>query len=292
MICSLIDNETGEVINGNVKVDKMEDIQRRRQMAEKDKLLKEYKEMQQKYLGNFVFFIFKNLQSLEEILSDADLVKFIYIGTYVKNNGALMMDNNITYIDKKRFRNLINVSNRIFRNFYNKLIDNNLLKEDDKKLYINLNYFWRGRESIYKKYMGHKLKDFTRIYIKATRDLYEQTESKNHKKLSMIYKLIPFVNWKFNILAENIEETDKSKVKALSINDILQILNYSKNNLTRFKNDFYGLRYNNYKIFGTFLTNAKYKDNPTYINPIVLYRGNNIEELGVLINMFELKVLE
>jgi hypothetical protein len=134
--------------------------------------------------------------------------------------------------------------------------------------------------------------DFTRIYIQTTRDLYLNTTSKNHKKLSIVYKLLPYINWKYNILAKNINETEKERINPLSVKDILDILRYSNNNLTRFKKEFYSLTYNQYQVFGTFQTKAEYKTSTIYLNPLVAYRGNDIEELRTLINMFEIQPIQ
>ena len=289
--CMLIDNETGEVIDENFRIDELEDQERKRKMAEKDRLSREFKEKQSEYLGNFIFYIFKNIENFKDILTDADLVKFIFCGTYIKHNGALMLDNNTTYIDKKRLNELLQVSNTIFNRFYKKLIKNKLILEENNKIYINLNIFWRGKKTEYKKITKIKLKDFTRIYIKTARELYLNYKNKNHKKLAMIYKLIPFLNWKYNILCSNPNEENKNNIDALTIEDIMDELNYSKSNITRFKHDFYSLKYNDYQIFKTLQSDENYKNSIILVNPLVIYGGNDINNLQYLINLFNIKPL-
>lgn len=286
--CTVIDNETGEVLSENFRVDELEDIQSKKAFAQKDKSSKEFKELQDRISGNFVFFIFKNMEYLKEVLNDNDLVKFIYIGTYVKKEGVLMLDNNLTYIDKRRLRSLLNVGDKAFKEFYNKMLENNLMKEHEGKIYINFYYFWRGKESDYKKFTNTKLEDFTRIYTKATREMYEETTPRQHKKLAIIYKLLPYTNWKYNMLCENINETDSTKINALSVSDIMDILGYYKTNITRFKKDFYSLKYKEYPIFKTVQGAMGYGNSIIIVNPLVFYRGNKIEELQGLIAIFNI----
>lgn len=287
--CTVINNETGEIINENFKIQEIEDTIRKKEYAEKDKLSKEFKDLQQEYLGSFIFYMFKDMQSLQNILTDADLVKFIYIGSYIKNNGALMMDNNITYIDKKKLRHLLQVSDKPFKQFYDKLIENKLLLEKDNNLYINLNFFWRGKENTYKNFTGNKLKDYSRVYIKTIRQLYDNMPKNNHKRIAMVYKLLPYVNWKYNVLCKNIDETEKSNIDVLTIGDVVDLLSYDKTHITRFKKDFYSLKYNNYNIFVSIQHEPNYLQSIILVNPLLFYRGNDIKELEYLITLFSLK---
>lgn len=287
--CTVIDNETGEVLSENFRVDELEDIQSKKAFAQKDKSSKEFKELQDRISGNFVFFIFKNMEYLKEVLNDNDLVKFIYIGTYVKKEGVLMLDNNLTYIDKRRLRSLLNIGDKAFNTFYNKMLENNLMKEHEEKIYINFYYFWRGKESDYKKFTNMNLEDFTRVYTKATRELYIQTPTRSHKKLAIVFKLLPYVNWKYNILCKNTNETDENKLEILTIADIIDLLNYNKSQMARFKNDFYSLKYNDYNIFASVQKQSDYLKSFILVNPLVYYRGNDIEQLQYLITLFKIK---
>ncbi|GAA0723659.1 hypothetical protein GCM10008905_16540 [Clostridium malenominatum] len=287
--CTLIDNATGEVLSEDFKITELQDIRERKVFAQKDKLSKEFKELQDKISGNFVFFIFKNMEFLKENLNDNDLVKFIYIGTYVKKEGVLMLDNNVTYIDKRRLRSLLNVGDKAFNTFYNKMLENNLMKEHDGKLYINFYYFWRGKESDYKKFTNVNLEDYTRIYTKATRELYNQIPGRGHKKLAIVFKLLPYVNWKYNILCKNTNEVDENKLEVLTIADIVELLNYNKTQMARFKSDFYSLKYNEYNVFASVQKQSDYLKSFILVNPLIYYRGNDIEQLQYLVTLFKIR---
>lgn len=288
-----IDENTGEIIGDMVSkkfsVMTEEDMKNRRKHAEKDKLTEIFKQMQSEYCGNFVFFIFKNMNFLNEILNDNDLVKFIYIGTYVKRDGYLIEDNNVTYITKKHLEKLLNVSRNRFAEFYNKLVDNNLIYEEVEKLRINLDYFYKGNKGNYKTLTNSKLDDFTRIYIDTTRKLYLNTPIREHKQLAIIYKLLPFVNWKYNILCQNINETDKNRLEVLTVRDVMTIFGFHEKQYKRFAENFYSLKCGELQIFRSVQYTACALDNFIVVNPLVFFRGNDIEDLQYLCTLFDIK---
>jgi hypothetical protein len=128
--------------------------------------------------------------------------------------------------------------------------------------------------------------------INNSRDRLVKFSTSDSFYTTVIFDKKSIINWKYNILAKNINETEKERINPLSVKDILDILRYSNNNLTRFKKEFYSLTYNQYQVFGTFQTKAEYKTSTIYLNPLVAYRGNDIEELRTLINMFEIQPIQ
>ena len=131
----LVDENTGEII-GKQNIDTITDVKRKKRNLEKSKLSKEYKNMQDEYLGKFVYLIMDKFEDLQEFLTDTELTRFIILGTYVKHNGYLMLDNNRTYIKKNMLGNILNMSNKNANIIYNKLIDKELLRENEGKIQI------------------------------------------------------------------------------------------------------------------------------------------------------------
>lgn len=286
---SLINNVTGQVIYDDFKVETLKDKERKTKAFRGKKEYDEFKELQEKVLGNFVFFMFESIEHLNNILTDSELVKFIFIGTYVKQDGYLKLDNNFTYIDKSRLRQLLNINNKNFNIVFNKFISEELLKEDDKgNILINMLYFYRGYEKEYKKLTNINLDDFSRIYTKATRNLYMDTKSTKHKQLAIAYKLLPYVNWRYNVLCSNTNEQDKSKIEVLNISDVVDVLGLSKSNITRFKNDFYGISVGEKQLFLTVQKTSDYNKSFICVNPLVYYRGSKPSDLQFLVDLFDL----
>lgn len=288
---TLIKNDTGEIVDENFGFETLEDREHKKKCAIKAKDFEEFKQFQKDKMGNFIFFLYNSLDDLKKVLSDADLCKYIYLATYIKKTGYLMLDNNKTYMNKKKMQEILLVATPNFTKFYNNLIENKLLIEEEKskKYKINIDIFWRGYEKDYKKLTGNKLEDFTRIYIDATRELYSLNYKKT-KKLAIAYKLLPYVNWKFNVLCSNVKEIDKNKINPLTIKDVMNITGYSQNHLSNFKKDFYGIKFYDYVLFKTLQDNPDYVTSTILVNPLFAYRNKEMEEVQGLFAIFDIKV--
>ena len=287
--CYIIEQETGEILNDNFVIDELEDQERKRKGAIKAKDFEEYKEIQSEIMGNFIFFLYKNMDKLKELLTDAEIVKYIYLATYTKKDGYLISDNNNTYIDKKKMQELLLLSKNPFLKFYNKLIKNKLLLEEKKsKIYkINIDMFWRGKRTDYKQQTGTEMIDYIRLYINATRFLYTQNQ-KNCRKLIVAYQLLPYTNWKYNVLCTDVKEVDKKKIKPLTIKDVMSILNYDKTHAARFKKYFYDIKYGENVLFKTIQDQPEWNTSIILVNPMFAYRNKNLQDLGENFNIFDI----
>ena len=114
--CTLINNETGEVLTEDYKITELEDQQKSRKFAEKKQLDREFRTYQQEYLGYFVFFMFDNIDKLTEVLSDANLMRFLYLGTYTKKDGHLKFENE-NIITKKHVKGILKIGDTAFKSF-------------------------------------------------------------------------------------------------------------------------------------------------------------------------------
>jgi hypothetical protein len=289
--CTLIDNETGEVLTETFKITELEDLQRAKKFAEKKKLDEQFRTLQQEYLGYFVFFIFENLNKLTDIMTDFDLMRFLYLGTYTKRDGVLKFENG-NIITKKHIKKLLKINDTSFSIFWKLITENKLIVEgQESKVSINLEYFYRGSEREYRQITDKKFGDkFTRIYIETTRYLYENTNQRSLKKLAIIYKVLPLINWKYNILCANPKEIDKSIIEPYTLLDMSNYLGYDKTHISRFKKDIHSLTYKGKDIFMRIGKNENVNQDYIVVNPLFYYRGNKLEELDYLITMFGLKL--
>ncbi len=287
--CTMINNATGEIMNDSFKMDEFSDMQRRKDSAIKSKLDNEFKALQQEYLGSFVFFLFSDIGTLASILNDNDLVKFIYLGTYVKSDGALRLDNNKTCITKDMLKALLGVSINNAKDFYKTMREKNLITQNkDGELRINPLYFFRGKDRDYKKLTGEKLKEFARLYTKSTRALYEETNSRNFKGLAMTYKLLPFTNWKFNVLCENINETNEESIKPLNLYKVCELLGWNKKNMKKLLLDLMATKVQGYNVFLRVGHEWDIMTDNIIVNPLVYYRASEPTELSRLISLFKI----
>ena len=130
--------------------------------------------------------------------------------------------------------------------------------------------------------------DYIRLYINATRFLYTQNQ-KNCRKLIVAYQLLPYTNWKYNVLCTNVKEVDKKKINPLTINDILNILKYDKTNISKFKKYFYNIKYGENVLFKTVQDQPEWKTGSiVYVNPMFAYRNKTLKDLGESFSIFDI----
>lgn len=285
-----VDNETGEIIEKRKPKTTiamtLESYKNIENYYEKMENIKNFYAFQSEYLGRFVFLIHKNMDKLSSILTDGELVKYIYIGTFTKKDRLLMLDDNKTIITKNMMKKMLKTGDNVFYPFFNKCIEHNLMFEVEDKIYMNFDYFFTGNKEEYELTNSEKLEQYTRLYTISTRALYETTKGKTKDSLAIAYKLLPKVNWRYNILCYNPEETDTELVKPFTIGDVMKMLGYDKSHLARFKKKFYGVNFLDYSVFASVQKAPEYQDSIILVNPLVYYGGNDFKHIQYLGNLF------
>ena len=115
----------------------------------------------------------------------------------------------------------------------------------------------------------------------AVQEIYKKAKPTEHTKLALLFDLLPFLNFKHNIICRKPKEEDITKVEAFTLYELAQLLNV---NQTRLKNQLFKLRVDDEEVIGLF-------SRPTgmhiYVNPKVYYKGNNVDDIKALMNMFK-----
>lgn len=280
-----INEETGEFIryDESVRVITKSDEVKSLNFTVKIKNDSSFRTMQNDYLGMFVFYVYNNIDTLEEKLGSSDCVKFIFLGSYVKDDGYLRHDNKNTNMTKKDIEKIMKLSKSSFAVFYKKLLEFNLLVVNDYGIKINSEYFKRGKQNK----TLHKEEGIVRIYTSHTRQLYNDTNKSSLRKLIIIYKLLPLVHWSHNSICYNPNEINIDDVVPMKIGDVSDYLGYDKTHITRFEKDLYSLKIGDNFVFGTFRVGAK-ENTHIVVNPRIYHKGNNEDGLRWLVDSFGL----
>lgn len=163
-----------------------------------------------------------------------------------------------------------------------KLINLGLLivDEETKELSINIRYCHKGK-------IKNSLKgESIRVFEKAIQEIYIDSLPKEHKRLGIFIKLIPFLNTQHNILCFNTEEERAIMINPLSIQDICKIVNHTVKNARRLEGELLKTTVNEQPLL---MKHTKFNSVVYSINPKLFYKGNNIEQLTALINLFYVK---
>lgn len=227
--------------------------------------------------GKFYFSFYKLLPDIGKQY----LFRFIYLCTYLKyNDNKLMINKNNKYIPlyEQDLQDILKLSTREYQYTKKALIDNKLIYIDKEKIVcINNNIAIRGN-------IGNTKKDYIRIFNNSIQDIYNKSLPKEHKRLYLFIELLPYVNYNLNVLCFNPEETTPELIKPLTLEDMTKILNmYKGNNKYKLQKLLLNTFVNNTKVM---MINKDYKKEFYIINPCIYYKGNKIENINYLNNLF------
>ena len=251
-----------------------------------------------KKLGGFIQVCYvKNQLLFNDLnLNKATISRFLYLATYIDYNDReenvlvkYTKNNKIEYMSKRDMKYLLNLGDTAFKSFYKEIKEKELLFEANNKIYLNPIYVNKGNSKF-------KDKEYTRIFIDTTRDLYEHCKPRQHKHLSYVYQLLPFLHYDTNILCRNPEEIDINKLDRLHFTDICEMLNLSgdKGNMDKLKKDlfkFYITKDDKKYYFLAYITVKQEIGTRSYyvVNPYVIWKGKNLQVANDIIGYLMLR---
>lgn len=247
---------------------------------------------------NFCFLYYNQEKPLfeNENISKANISRLIYLATFIDYDS-----NRLVHPERlgrklpftlNDIKNKMKLSKRVFNEFKNELLNAEILYIEDDGFYISKEYFCKGEVN---KNIG---KNYIRMYINTIRALYINcVDSKEHKSLSTIFQLIPYLDIETNILCFNPNKNEELKV--LTLKDISKILNYSDGGLKKFEENLMkfqitktydsGEIYDYHLIYRVSLHSYGINSECYIINPLCFYGGTNdnvFKELMLLLQAF------
>lgn len=293
----IINLATGEILNltgikeelrAEVMKELAENSQKKSEGFEIRKSKNEYSVFIDDNFGSFFFN--KYNKTLDKFIIDgkyesAMAFRFVYLCSYMDFENKLRFGSKFrgkdrAYMVDKDLKEVLGLSERETRNTKKFLFDLGVLKVDSEGvLFIDKMYSKKGKitESFNR--------ESTRIFDDTIRKLYEEAKAIEHKKLGLFIKLLPYINFKFNIICYNPKEEIEELVKPMNMKEVCDIVGYAQKNSARLKRDMFNIKVNDKFIIGVFETGA---GSSIVVNPSIFYAGNNIEELKWLNSIFRI----
>ena len=266
----MIDTETGEWL-GTTTVDDMEDTRRKKKYMDKRKSTDEFNVWVAKELGSFYFLFYRMLSSYIE---KQYIFRFLYLCTYMDYSNNLLYGNfkgEGSYMREKDLQDVLKLSERETDRTKKIFIDNELLLiTEDNYLQVNNNFCLKGKIPSKKK-RNTKI----RIFENAIKELYEKSEPREHKKLTLLISILPYINYSHNIVCYKPDNKFISQMKPMTLKDICKIVKYSAINVSRLKRELLSLR-----VGGELVVMITETDDAKLItiNPKVYYKGGESEK--------------
>lgn len=244
----------------------IEDAQEKKENQKKG--YKKKVELGKHFKDNYGSFYFDFYLKIEKILEPQLLVRTLYLCSYLDyNNNLIIKKDRLIY--KRDLPRILRLSNKQSDRTKDELIDKNILIiNEDESLSINKKYFRRGD------IMREEAIESVRIFDEAIRELYERCTPREHKKLALLYKLLPYINNNWNIVCKNVHEENKELIIPYQLKEIAELL--GEKNVTRFKNNLLKLTVNGQPVVMIQLVLNKSR---ILINPKVYYKGTRLDDV-------------
>lgn len=278
-----LDKATGELtelINVDIPVGSNV-ITPRQKAAYKDKLEREKQksiaERKRKSLGTFYFVLAEH--QFEE-LSPKTAARLIFLCTYLCYNGTLVFNLKTKQrIRKSDLPMLMGLSGATVFRFWQEVNPNYIVEEEEGLRIVH--------PSILRGNLRHnEYEPYQRFYINGVRSLYKMTDLTQHQHLGFIFKLLPYINFEYNVLCahEYQGETELEKIKLLSAQELCNMIGYDYAHFNRLKKIYNDILFeiNGHEEY--FLTFVQHGEDEIqfFVNPKILYVGSDYEKVEVL----------
>lgn len=300
---SAIDLDTGEVLgnavmknNGSeqlvMKVLNEKQVRALKKKTENKRSISEYIAENE---GSFVHLIYKygfplmdKLQAkCESSKANTHMIRFIQLATYSTFGGKLF-DSNRNRIKRSSLKTIWNTTSKnSIKETYEILKECGYIYETEEGyIMISKDLIVKGAiEDFEKLKKNDKDLTYTRLFSENIQDMYEGTDPKARKQLANLFKVLPYINFKYNVFCENPTETNEKELKLYTWTDLARICGIDAKNVTRFKKELWNLKIYGHNTIGEFLSgNGK----AICINPKVYYSGDNINDVKNLYVMFKM----
>lgn len=221
--------------------------------------------------GGFVWGLFKSCSAMSTQWADADLTqsdlaRLMFIGTFTDYEGVLRHSNGVPF-NTVSLRKLVGIHQTKFDELYDKLTDVHILREDNGLIYMSNEVFQRG------KIQKGEYVDRMRIYRATMRELYEKYgKGRSVKQLGLIYSMIPFMHRNLNIICYNPLETHDDSIRPICLDKLAVLLGYK--DATTLKRALRAVEVNKQPVFAFVEDVNDSRKRRVIVNPRVVFAGD------------------
>lgn len=293
----LIDQETGEAIPAPwtyiepggqyLSPQQVERNREYREMKEKElekaqneQLLKHIKAEQEKILGPFVYA--KTSENAFCDLSPDTLARCVYLASFLRFGTEQLWQSQRARIRLTDLPNIMGFSQPTADRFWSKVKNRYFSKDDDGFINTMGDNFVMGRLE------STPDIEYQKLYIMALQDLYRKVPLKQHKRLGYVLKMLPFLNFEYNLLCWNPTEREKAEIIPLTVEDFCKAAGFDEEHVDRLAKDYGRIRFTvagNDEVFCKFIFDGdSISDAHIAINPRIIYKGSNfwkVEAIGI-----------
>jgi len=293
----ILNPQTGEVYDTykqGIEIRPLETVQQKRDWFQKKQqreqetaYIEKHNEQNDIEFGPFIWSVYENSKQLWPDIQPSFITMLMFLVTYMNYRGYLMTPNN-QILAKSKLYEYLYVTKQTAYKFCSEMEKYKLLTFKDDKIFPNPNLFKKDRLDA--KFIGMMAENgcnITRLYVEGVRSLYLRNLGVGVKRLSCVFRILPFVNREYNIVCWNPFETDITKIQRMKVKDFADSIGLDSSNIQRLVEDLFEAkfilrdkptRFIHYVVFDT----MHEEDWGIYVNPNLYYAGSHPKEVEIL----------
>lgn len=238
-------------------------------------------EFNEELIGHYGYFYFLRYDKVIELLEDdtATAFRFLYLCTFGDRNGNIIAFDKHKCATYEDFTHIFEKTTATVKYYLGSMVENKLIYKESGYYKINPIYYSNSLDD------DESKRNSIRTFKEAIKELYRNSNVREHALMGQIIKLVPYINIYKNILCFNIECADKDLIEPLSKNDIASILKpegtYGYEMLDKLLKSYCKSE----PVMGVFESGC---EEHYVINPRLFYRGNKKEDLLSLVDAFDI----
>lgn len=255
----------------------IQDAQSKKEVVKDIVLAKESQTLFQKSLlenyGSFYFNFYNRIK-----IENQFLFRFMFVCSYMNYDNYL--SNGVRLMKEDEFKNILKLKDSEYYKTKKCFLENELISIDGKgNILINKRFCKKGEINTAKNI------EVIRMFNNAIKELYDKSLPREHKKLSLLIEILPYINFRYNIICSNPDESNMELIKPIKMSELCELLGYDKTNSSKLKRMLFSLRVSGEEVIGLF---EKSCGKAIFVNPRVYYKGNDEDELNLLQEMFRI----
>lgn len=289
-----VDGVTGEVVPVSADTTLMSKQERevRKVQAQQIKTAKETMALQKELCGEFYWTLYDVREQYYPDVSDSMLAKIVYLITYMDyETNILVVRDSVTApkrpMLKKDVAKVIRLYRTKFQKFWEELMSTGIIIEQTDGSLRVCDRFCKGS-------LTNNNAVAIKVFTHAVRYMYENTDVRSHQYISYLFRLIPYINLRHNVVCKNPLETERSEIVRMTAKDMCHIFGIDDTQVKRFIKTMFKLSFidknGDKRSVITTVTNFKNDGERTFILINPQFYAGYIDKADILSALDELAI--
>lgn len=233
---------------------------------------------QKKELGEYVYTHSSN-GAFGDLSADT-IARAAFLSTYVSFGTDELWRTRYKKLFRKELPFIMGLSESTANRFWRDVKDKYFRMGNDKTLHTVGQSFIKGKLDV------PSSSEYQKLYIATLRELYKKIPVTQHKRLGYAIKMLPYLNFEFNILCHNPIEGARDEIIPMTVSEFCDRIGHDKTHAADLAKEYGKLTFTvgeRKEVFCKFVFNGS--DTTTahiYINPRLVYKGSDFQKVAAI----------